>query len=33
MSDTISNSDDIIDSRDVIARIGELEDERAGLAN
>jgi hypothetical protein len=28
---TISNSDDVIDSRDVIARISELEDERNDL--
>lgn len=28
MSRTISNSDDVIDSRDVIARIEELEEER-----
>lgn len=28
-----SNTDDVIDSRDVIARIGELESERAGLVD
>lgn len=28
----ISNSDDVIDSRDVIARIEELDDERSALA-
>ncbi len=32
MSRTISNTDDVIDSRDVIARIEELEEERAALA-
>lgn len=32
MSNPISNSDDIIDSRDVIARIEELEDERTMFA-
>ena len=31
MSDTISDFDDVIDSRDVIARIEELEDERQSL--
>lgn len=31
MSRNISNSDDIIDSRDVIARIEELEDERESM--
>lgn len=31
MTDTPTNTDDMIDSRDVIARIEELEDERAGL--
>lgn len=29
----ISNSDDVIDSRDVIARIEQLEDERQGLVD
>jgi hypothetical protein len=33
MTKTISNSDDVIDSRDVIARIDELEDERQGLSD
>lgn len=33
MSDTISNFDDVIDSRDVIARIEELEDERQTLVD
>ena len=32
MANEISNSDDIIDSRDVIKRIEELESERDGLA-
>lgn len=32
MTRTISNSDDVIDSRDVIARIEELEGEREALA-
>jgi hypothetical protein len=31
MAQTISNTDDVIDSRDVIARIEELEDERQTL--
>jgi hypothetical protein len=31
MANTISNSDDIIDSRDVIARIDELREEREAL--
>lgn len=31
MARTISNSDDVIDSRDVIARIEELQDERDSL--
>jgi len=31
MTDSISNSDDVIDSRDVIARIEELRDERDSL--
>lgn len=33
MAHTISNSDDLIDSRDVIARIEELDEERAALAD
>lgn len=33
MRSTPSNSDDIIDSRDVIARIAELESERQGLTD
>lgn len=32
MRNTPSNSDDVIDSRDIIARIEELEDERESLA-
>lgn len=31
MTRTISNTDDVLDSRDVIARIAELEDERDGF--
>lgn len=33
MAQTISNLDDVIDSRDVIARIEEIEDERTRLAD
>lgn len=33
MANTISNSDDVIDSRDVIERIAELEGERDALAD
>ena len=33
MTNTISNIDDVIDSRDVIARIEELESERADLVS
>lgn len=33
MSRTISNSDDVIDSRDVVARIEELEEERQALVD
>jgi hypothetical protein len=33
MTKTISNSDDVIDSRDVIARIEELRDEREALVD
>jgi uncharacterized protein (UPF0335 family) len=33
MTTSISNSEDVIDSRDVIARIEELEDERQGLVD
>jgi hypothetical protein len=32
MRNTPSNQDDVIDSRDIIARIDELEEERAGFA-
>ena len=32
MSNAPSNTDDVIDSRDIIARIEELTDERATLA-